>query len=40
MAVQGATSKQIAAIIVQVTLAMSRARDEEEDDESLCIEEF
>ena len=35
MAGQGATAKQIAAIIAQVTLAMSRARDEKEEEKSL-----
>ena len=35
MAGQGDTAEHIAAIITKVTLAMSRARDEEEDNESL-----
>ena len=35
MAGQGATAKHIAAIIAQVTLAMSQERDEEEDNKSI-----
>ena len=40
MAGQDDTAEQIAAIIAQVTLAMSRARDEEEDNKSILWKNF